>query len=74
MMTYIPKVNDYVRWRHIEGWVYFVDSEYFSIEIATKDKSEESYKDSTFHRKVHCLVVCHHYYWSEVNYIKNRCI
>ena len=35
---YIPKVNDYVVWdkgRHNndEGWVYFVDKEYITIEV-----------------------------------------
>ena len=71
-MTYQPKIDDYVKWRNVEGWVYFVDHEYFTIEIAVKNKSQESYKDSPLHRKVHCLIVCHHYYWHEVEYIRHR--
>ncbi len=35
-MTYIPKINDYVKWNKNgiihEGWVYFVDSAYITIE------------------------------------------
>ena len=35
-MSYVPKVNDYVIWNHHgiihEGWVYFVDSAYITIE------------------------------------------
>ena len=71
-MTYQPKIDDYVKWRNVEGWVYFVDHEYFTIEIAVKNKSEESYRDSPLHRKVHCLIVCHHYYWDDVEYVKHR--
>ena len=71
-MTYQPKIDDYVKWKNVEGWVYFTCSEYFTIEIAVKNKSEESYKDSPLHRKVHCLIVCHHYYWHEVEYIRHR--
>ena len=45
MNKYIPKVNDYVRWnkeKHsVEGWVYFTDSAYITIEIATKPKHPE---------------------------------
>ena len=38
---YVPQLDDYVKWRTIEGWVYFVDSEYITIEIATKPKSDD---------------------------------
>ena len=37
-MKYIPRLNDYVSWRNVEGWVYFVDEEYLTIEIAVKPK------------------------------------
>ena len=40
-MSYTPKLNDYVKWTNshtdIEGWVYFVDSAYCTIEISVKD-------------------------------------
>ena len=44
-MTYQPKIDDYVKWRNVEGWVYFTCSEYLTIEISVKNKSEESYKE-----------------------------
>ena len=71
-MSYTPKVDDYVRWRNLEGWVYFVDREYITIELSVKDKSEESYKDSPIHRKIHSLIVCQHCYWDQVEYIRHR--
>ena len=55
-MSYTPRVDDYVKFRNVEGWVYFVCSDYLTIEISVKDKSEESYKDSSLHKKVHCLI------------------
>ena len=36
---YKPKVNDYVKWKDLEGWVYFYDDSYITIEIAVKDKA-----------------------------------
>jgi len=76
-MSYVPNVDDYVRWTTTfgnvhEGWVYFTDREYITIELSVKDKSEESYKDSPLHRKIHSLLVCQHYYWDQLEYIKNR--
>ena len=76
-MSYVPNVDDYVKWTTTlgnvhEGWVYFVDKEYITIELSVKDKSEESYKDSPLHRKIHSLLLCQHYYWDQLEYIKNR--
>ena len=76
-MSYVPNVDDYVKWTTTlgnvhEGWVYFADREYITIELSVKDKSEESYKDSPLHRKIHSLLVCQHYYWDQLEYIKNR--
>jgi hypothetical protein len=34
---YTPKVNDYVKWKNLEGWVYFRDDEYITIENAPKE-------------------------------------
>ena len=71
--SYSPRVDDYVRWEHNghidEGWVYFVGEEYLTIEVSVKDKPDELVN---MHKKVHCLVVCHHWYWKELQYIKNR--
>jgi hypothetical protein len=40
-MKYIPRLNDYVSWRNVEGWVYFVDAEYLTIEISVKPKTDQ---------------------------------
>ena len=53
-MSYVPIVDDYVKWRNVEGWVYYVGEEYITIEIAVKDKPDNHV---TFHRKIHCNVV-----------------
>ena len=52
---YIPKVDDYVVWEKekLEGWVYFADKQYVTIEFAVKDKSDDHVH---FHKKVHCCV------------------
>lgn len=76
MSTYIPQINDYVYWRKnnltIEGWVYFVDNEYITIEIGVKCKNDENVKHCPIHKKTHCLIVCYPQYWHELKYIKNR--
>ena len=76
-MPYTPKLDDYVKWkdslgRVIEGWVYFVNSEYITIEIGVKCKDDENIADCPIHKKTHCLVLCFPEYWSELEYIKNR--
>ena len=76
-MMYSPQVDDYVRWTTTlgnvhEGWVYFADREYITIELSVKDKSEQSYKDSPIHRKIHSLLLCQHYYWDQLEYVKHR--
>ena len=40
-MKYIPRLNDYVSWRNVEGWVYFVTDEYLTIEISVKPKEDD---------------------------------
>lgn len=66
---YIPKVNDYVKWKNIDGWVYFKDDEYITIEIAVKEKKCTK---GTHHKKDHILVVCYHNQWKELEYVKSR--
>ena len=72
-MSYIPRVHDYVKWNHNghtdEGWVYFVGEEYLTIEVSVKDKPDELVN---MHKKIHSLVVCHQWYWNELEYVKNR--
>ena len=67
--NYIPKVNDYVKWKHMDGWVYFKCEEYISIEIAVKDKLCNK---GSFHRKDHLLVLCYSNQWKELEYVKSR--
>jgi hypothetical protein len=66
---YIPKVNDYVKWKHFDGWVYFKDDFYITIEIAVKEKKCNK---GTYHKKDHLLVVCYHNQWKELEYVKSR--
>ena len=71
---YIPKVDDYVKWRDHEGWIYWIDKEntYLTIEIMVRKKSDQSYKDCNLHRNERCLVCCYPENWKELEYIRNR--
>lgn len=73
-MKYDPQVNDYVIWKnkYVEGWVYFKDHSYITIEQFTRLKDDQNYQACSLHRKERVLVVCHSWYWSELNYIKSR--
>ena len=68
-MSYVPIVDDYVKWRNVEGWVYYVGEEYITIEVAVKDKPDNHVM---FHRKIHCNVVCPNWNWDELKYVTNR--
>ena len=73
-MSYHPKVDDYVKWtdslgKVTEGWVYFVDSTYITIEVGVKDKPDDLVH---FHKKTHCCVLCFSQNWHELEYIKHR--
>ena len=74
--SYSPQVDDYVKWEHNgnvdEGWVYFKGDEYLTIEVSVKDKPKCEYTKEEKHKKVHCLVVCHYWFWNELEYVKNR--
>lgn len=72
-----PKIDDYVRWTRStglidEGWVYFVDDAYITIEVGVRDKPNCQYTKNERHKKIHTLIVCHNCYWHEIEYIKNR--
>ena len=76
-MGYVPKLNDYVKWkdslgRVTEGWVYFIDSSYITIEIGVQSKDEENIKHCPIHKKTHCCVLCFPENWQELEYIKSR--
>lgn len=72
--TYTPKVHDYVKWRHLEGWIYYVDDqqEYLTIEIGTTEKDQSNIDACPIHRKYHCLVLCYYLQWNELIYVKSR--
>lgn len=68
MDDYKPRLDDYVHYRNIEGWVYFVCPEYITIEVGTKDKTEKQLKTGMDH----ILVLCYSQYWNELKYIRSR--
>ena len=68
-MKYIPQVDDYVKWKNQEGWVYFKCDESISIELGVKDKICTL---GTRHKKDHILLVCYCFQWDELEYVKNR--
>jgi hypothetical protein len=68
-LHYKPKVDDYVRWKNLEGWIYFKDDAYVSIEIAVKDKVCNK---GSFHKKDHLLVLCYYDQWNNLEYVKTR--
>ncbi len=72
---YVPKLHDYVRYYHStsgvhEGWIYFYDKDYVSIEIAVKDKQCGLTDD--LHKKHHVLLCCHHWNWHQLEYVRSR--
>ena len=85
---YEPQVDDYVRWTTAlgmvhEGWVYFKChtepkkkgfpkvEHYITIELGVQNKSKEECQKS-LHKKNHVLLLCYHYHWHELEYVKNR--
>ena len=76
MSKYTPEVNDYVLWDKgkfsVEGWVYFIDSSYITIEIGVKCKDEEDIQHCPIHEKTHTLVVCYPEFWHQLKYVKTR--
>ena len=70
---YEPQVNDYVKWKpHIEGWVYFKDKQYITIEIGVKPKNEENYACCSIHLNDRLMVLCYNNQWKELTYVKSR--
>jgi len=72
-MSYTPEVNDYVQWtKGVEGWVYFKDKEYITIEQSVRPKDNVNYKACSLHRNERVLVVCYPEQWKELTYVKSR--
>jgi hypothetical protein len=69
---YKPKTNDYVKFNDVEGWIYYVGSQYLTIELLVKDKDEQNIKDCPIHKKSRCLVLCYREEWDELVYVKSR--
>lgn len=55
-----------------EGWIYFVGDEYITIETGVKCKDESDITHCSIHQKIHTLVVCHNWFWDELEYVKTR--
>jgi len=72
-MSYVPEVDDFVKWnKNIEGWVYFADSDYVTIEVMVRPKSGENYEACSLHRNERLLVLCFKDQWKELRYLKSR--
>jgi hypothetical protein len=72
-MSYDPQVNDYVKWtKSVEGWVYFKDPEYITIEELVRPKDSTNYQCCSLHRNDRLLVVCYKEQWDELEYVKSR--
>lgn len=72
-MSYEPHVNDYVTWtKGVEGWVYFKDKEYITIEQSVRPKDVENYSACQLHKNERLLILCYRSQWQELTYIKSR--
>ena len=76
-MSYIPKVDDYVIWDQgeygiDEGWVYFYDDEYITIETSVKPKPKCQYTRNERHKFIHTLLLCYNQSWHQLKYVKSR--
>ena len=70
---YEPQVNDYVTWtKGVEGWVYFKDKEYITIEASVQPKDLQNYRACKIHRNNRLLVLCYHNQWKELGYVTSR--
>ena len=69
-MGYDPCVNDRIRWRDHEGWVYFKCDEYITMEIGTKPK--QCNLTDHLHKNDHILLVCYKQHWDEIEYLRSR--
>ena len=73
---YDPRVNDYVIWDKgpygiDEGWVYFKDDEYITIETGVRPKPESELQHSR-HEYIHTLLLCSSQFWHQLKYVKSR--
>ena len=66
---YHPVINDRVKFKEHEGWVYCITNEYFTLEIATKPKEDDLV---SMHKKHHVLIVVYKERYNEVEYLGHR--
>jgi len=72
-MSYKPEVNHYVTWKKdVEGWIYFKDSEYVTIEMLVTPRHHEDVGHTPFHSNDRLLVLCYREQWNELKYVKSR--
>jgi len=72
-MSYDPQVDDYVQWtKGIEGWVYFKDKNYITIEVNVRPKDCENYQACCLHKNERLLVLCYNNQWKHLKYLKSR--
>lgn len=70
---YVPKINDYVTWtKGVEGWIYFIDKEYITIEVSVTPKDEVNYRAAPIHTNNRLLVLCYNNQWKELMYVRSR--
>ncbi len=70
---YKPCLNDYVQWtKGVEGWVYFTDKEYITIETNVFPKDEQNIQACSLHKNNRVLVLCYPEQWKELKYIGYR--
>jgi hypothetical protein len=70
---YEPQINDYVMWsKGIEGWVYFKDKEYITIEVSVRPKDCQNYQACCLHRNERLLVLCYQSQWKDLEYVRSR--
>ena len=68
-MMYEPRINDRVKWRDQEGWVYTITDEYFTLEVATKPKEDNLLPT---HKKHHVLILVFNNEFNNVVYLGHR--
>jgi hypothetical protein len=72
-MKYDPQVNDYVEWvKGVEGWIYYKDNEYLTIETRVRPKDNINLLHAPFHSNNRLLVICYENQWKDLKYIKSR--
>lgn len=70
---YKPSLNDYVKWTNgVEGWVYFSDNEYITIETNVIPKDAQNIQACSLHKNNRVLVVCYVEQWNELEYVGYR--